>query len=206
MRPRLVLSLTILVLCLLAPAVSWAAEAEATIRQFNERLLDVMKNGPKLGFKGRVERLRPAVVDAYDMPGMTSNTLGSAAAKLTAEESARLLEVYTAFSVATYASQFTGWDGERFEIGETRPYSGGPATAGMVVVASWIVPKAGDPVSIDYVMRQVDGRWKVADVLYKGVASQVTVRSAEFRSIFRARKLEGLIESIEVQTASLGGK
>jgi phospholipid transport system substrate-binding protein len=206
MRARLVLSLTILVLCLLAPTVSRAAEAEATIRKFNERLLDVMKNGPKLGFKGRVERLRPAVVEAYDMPGMTSNTLGSAATKLTAEESARLVEVYTAFSVATYASQFTEWDGERFDIGETTPFGTGPATAGMVVVASWIVPKGGEPVSIDYVMRQVGGQWKVVDVMYKGMLSQVTVRSGEFRSIYRAKKLAGLIESIEAQTASLGGK
>ncbi|CAA7619914.1 ABC transporter substrate-binding protein [Magnetospirillum sp. SS-4] len=202
MRLRLIAVLILFAACLGLPAPVQAAGAESAIRQFNDRLLDVMKTGTRLGFKGRVEKLRPAIIDVYDMKGMTNNTLGAAAAaKLTPEESARLIEAYTAFSVATYASQFTTWNGETFEMGETRP-----STGGTVIVGSWIVPRSGQRTAIDYVMREVDGKWKVIDVLYEGTVSQVAVRRSEFSSILRNDGLAGLMSAIDKQTASLGRK
>lgn len=202
MRLRLFATLILLAVSVLGlPGQAQAADAATVIRQFNDRLIEVMKTGARLGFKGRVEKLRPAILDVYDMKGMTANTLGTAAAKLTSEESTKLVDAYTAFSVATYASQFTAWDGERFDLGETRP-----STGGSVIVASWIVPRSGNPTAIDYVMREVDGKWKVIDVLYEGTISQVAVRRSEFTSIFRNDGLAGLMAAIEKQTASLGRK
>jgi len=73
-------------------------------------------------------------------------------------------------------------------------------------VPSWIAPKTGDSTEIDYVMREIDGHWKVVDVLYDGTVSQVAVRRSEFGSIFRGKGLAGLIEVIEKQTAALDKK
>ncbi|TAN56100.1 MAG: organic solvent ABC transporter [Magnetospirillum sp.] len=201
MRSRFLASLLVFVLAIGLPGLAWAGAAEQVIQTFSDRLLDVMKNGPKLGFKGRADKLRPAVSEVYDMASMTKSTLGAAAAKLTAEEAAKLTTTYTAFSVATYAAQFDDWGGERFDVGEQRP-----STGGAIIVPSWIVPKTGDPTQIDYVMREVDGRWKVVDVLYDGTVSQVAVRRSEFVSIFRAKGFAGLIETIEKQTAALDKK
>lgn len=198
MRPRFLAYLLVFALATGLPGLAWAGPAEQVIQSFNERLLDAMKNGPKLGFKGRTEKLRPAVTEVYDMPSMTRSTLGASAAKLTAEEAAKLTETYLTFSVATYASQFDEWNGERFDVGQSRP-----STGGSIIVPSWIVPKTGDQTSIDYVMREVDGHWKVIDVLYDGSVSQVAVRRSEFVSIFRSKGFAGLIEAIERQTAAL---
>lgn len=180
------------------PASAQGAGPEAVIRTFSDRLLDSMKGGAKLGFKGRADKMRPAVADAYDMASMTRSTLGTAAAKLTPEEAATLAKVYSAFSVATYAAQFNEWNGERFDVGEQRP-----STGGTVIVPSWLVPKSGDPTQIDYVMRQDQGQWRIIDVLFEGTVSQVAVRRSEFGSIFRAKGFSGLIEIIEKQTAAL---
>jgi len=177
-----------------------AGEAEAVIQSFNDHLLDVMKTGQKLGFKGRVEKLRPAVTAAYDMAAMTRATLGTAAAKMSPDEAARLSEAYTRFSVATYAAQFSEWDGERFEVGEARP-----STQGALIVPSKIVPKEGEPVVIDYLLREEQGRWRVVDVYYQGTVSQVAVRRSEFLSIYRAKGLDGLIETLDAQTSAQGG-
>ena len=201
MRSRFLACLLVVVLAVGLSGRAWAGAAEAAIQAFDEALLDVMRNGPKLGFKGRAERLRPAVAAFYDMAAMTRSTLGASAAKLSPEEAAQLTEAYLTFSVATYASQFDEWDGERFEVGEQRP-----STGGAIVVPSWIAPKTGDPTEIDYVMRETDGRWKVVDVLYDGSVSQVAVRRSEFLSIFRAKGFSGLIEAIEKQTAALDKK
>ncbi|KIM00696.1 ABC-type transport system involved in resistance to organic solvents auxiliary component [Paramagnetospirillum magnetotacticum MS-1] len=180
------------------PSAAQGAGPEAVIRTFSDRLLESMKGGAKLGFKGRAEKMRPAVADAYDMASMTKSTLGTAATKLAPEDAAKLAEAYSNFSVATYAAQFNEWSGERFEVGEQRPSAGGA-----VVVPSWLVPKNGDPTQIDYVMRQDQGQWRIVDVLFEGTVSQVAVRRSEFGSIFRSKGLGGLIDILEKQTAAL---
>lgn len=184
---------------LASPATAQDAGADAVIRTFCDRLLDSMKGGATLGFKGRVEKMRPAVAAAYDMASMTKGTLGAVSSKLGADEAGQLADAYTRFSVATYAAQFNEWNGEKFEIGETRPAAGG----GMIV-QSWLVPKAGDPTQIDYLLRQDQAqKWRIVDVLFEGTVSQVAVRRSEFGSIFRAKGLSGLIESLDKQTAAL---
>lgn len=180
------------------PAQAQEAGPEAVIRTFCDRLLESMKGGAKLGFKGRADKMRPAVADAYDMAVMTRSTLGSAASKLSAEETAQLSDAYSKFSVATYAAQFNEWNGERFDIGETRPSAGGT-----LIVSSKLVPKGAEPTQIDYVMRQDQGHWKIIDVLFEGTVSQVAVRRSEFSSIYRAKGLSGLLETLEKQTATL---
>ena len=201
MRVRLSAFLLAMVLAVGSPAVAWAGAAEATVQSFSAVLLDVMKNGPALGFTGRSAKLRQPVADLFDMTSMTKSTLGAGAAKLSPEESAKLTETYLAFSVATYAAQFDEWEGERFEVGDQRP-----STGGAVIIPSWIIPKTGDSTEIDYVMRESNGAWRVVDVLYDGSVSQVAVRRSEFVSIFRAKGIAGLIETIEKQTAALGKK
>lgn len=181
-----------------APAQAQDAGPEAVIRTFCDRLLESMKGGAKLGFKGRAEKMRPAVAEAYDMASMTRSTLGSTASKLSPEEAAQLADAYAKFSVATYAAQFNEWNGERFDIGETRP-----STGGAVIVSSKLVPKGAEPTQIDYVLRQDQGQWKIVDVLFEGTVSQVAVRRSEFSSIYRAKGLSGLLESLERQTAAL---
>jgi phospholipid transport system substrate-binding protein len=174
-----------------------AGEAEAAIQAFNDRLLEVMKAGPKLGFKGRAEKLRPAVLAAYDMTAMTRATLGAAASKLSPEDWGRVAESYTRFSVAIYAAQFDEWNGERFEVGEARPSS-----QGAMMVPSRIIPKDGEPVAIDYLVREDQGRWKVIDVYFQGTVSQVAMRRSEFLSIFRAKGVQGLVETLDSQAAA----
>jgi len=90
MRSRFLACLLVVTLAVCLPDRAWAAAAEQAIQNFNSVLLDVMKDGPRLGFKGRAEKLRPAVAEVYDMSSMTKSTLGAAAAKLTAEDSAKL--------------------------------------------------------------------------------------------------------------------
>ena len=171
------------------------------IQKFSDALLDVMMNGPKIGFKGREDKMRPAVADAYDMPAMTRGALGPASKKLTPEQFKQLTDAFDRYTVATYANQFNSFDGERFEVGEPRP-----STDGAMVVPSKIVPSSGQPTEIDYLMRQDQGGWKVVDVLLEGSVSQEAVRRSEFVSIYRRDGLQGLIDLLNRQTAAMEPK
>jgi phospholipid transport system substrate-binding protein len=189
-------------LSVLPPLPARAADnPRAVVERLSQTLLEIMKRGRELGFQGRVERLKPVVASAYDMVAMTKGTLGVAANKLSTEDTDRLAEAYTRFSVATYADQFDSWGGERFEVGEPRS-----SANGMVVVPSQIIPGSGSPTRVDYLMHEDAGRWTIIDVLFDGSVSQVAVRRSEFVSIFRKDGLPGLITLLDDKSASLGKK
>ena len=194
------LALILVLFCAVGPADA-AADPKVVIERFCAVLLDVMKQGPQLGFKGRLEKLRPAFAAAYDMAAVSRGSLGAAAGKLSAEELGRVAEAYERFSVATYADQFTAWEGERFEVGAARPMDGGA-----MLVPSRIIPAKGDPTSIDYVMRAEGDGWRIVDVLFDGAISQVAVRRSEFSPIFRRDGLAGLIATLDAKTKSLETK
>ncbi|HIJ63874.1 MAG TPA: organic solvent ABC transporter [Rhodospirillaceae bacterium] len=194
------LALILVLFCAVGPADA-AADPKVVIERFCAVLLDVMKQGPQLGFKGRLEKLQPAFAAAYDMAAVSRGSLGAAAGKLSAEELGRVAEAYERFSVATYADQFTAWEGERFEVGAARPMDGGA-----MLVPSRIIPAKGDPTSIDYVMRAEGDGWRIVDVLFDGAISQVAVRRSEFSPIFRRDGLAGLIATLDAKTKSLETK
>lgn len=177
------------------------SDPRAVIQTFSDQLIAVMKQGPQLGFKGREERLRPAVAAAYDMMAMTKGTLGLAANKLSPDETIQLADAYTRFSVATYADQFDTWNGERFEVGEVRP-----AANGLMLVPSKIITASGAPTAIDYLMHKDGDSWKIVDVLFDGTISQVAVRRSEFVPVFRREGLSGLIALLDNKAGALGTK
>jgi|SRR5579859_6384999 len=173
----------------------------APVHKLCDTLIEVMKQGKDLGFKGRENKLRPVVGSAYDMNAVTKATLGLAANKLSPEDLAKLSDAYARFSVATYADQFSKWDGERFEIGEPHP-----GANGNTVVPSVIVTGDGSRTGIDYVVHETDGNWAIVDVLFNGSISQVAVRRSEFLPIYRQNGLDALVTQIDAKAAGMEKK
>ncbi len=187
---------------LVLPAAARAEDnAKQVIQTLCGRLLVVMKQASQLGFQGRVDKLTKVIVDSYDMPAATRATLGVAYAKLSADEAAQLTEAFSRFSIYSYAEQFDGWDGEVFEVGDSRP-----STEGSVIVPSRIVSKNGTATEIDYLMHEDAGRWRITDVLLDGTISQTAVRRSEFVSIFRRDGFPGLVAMLNQKMSAMGAK
>jgi phospholipid transport system substrate-binding protein len=187
---------------LLLPAGAQAETgAKEVIQSLCGRLLQVMKQSTQLGFQGRVDKLTKVVIESYDMPAATKATLGTAYAKLSPEEAAQLTDLFSRFSIFSYADQFDGWDGEIFEVGDPKPSS-----EGSVIVPSRILSKSGAATEIDYLMHQDDGHWKIIDVLLDGTVSQTAVRRSEFTSIFRREGFPGLIAMLAKKMSAMSAK
>ena len=202
MKSRIPAFLLILLFALGGPARAADADPAAPIHLLCDKLIEVMKQGKELGFQGREDKLKPVVAAVYDMPALTKTTLGLAASKLTPEEVQSLADAYARFSVATYADQFKSWGGEKFEIGAPHP----AATGGNTVVPTFIVGGDGNRTAIDYLMHEVDGSWRVVDVLFNGSVSQVAVRRSEFVPIFRQNGLAALIAVLDSKAQALEKK
>ena len=191
----------LLVLGLLGAGPARAAPGSASdvVRHFYAALLDAMKNGPALGPKGRYDKLAPVVLASFDVPFMTRMSVGLSWGRLTLEEKQRAWKAFARYITATYASQFSKYDGERFEVlGEEKVKHG-------TVVRTRIVPSDGDAVAINYVLHDNDTAWQIRDIYLTGTISQLATRRSEFAAILRNGGIEGLIAQLNKKADELIG-
>jgi phospholipid transport system substrate-binding protein len=108
------------------------------------------------------------------------------------DEREQFVELLTRVTVATYASRFDGYSGERFELGEEDD-----APQGLRRVRSRIARSDGEDVELDYRLRSVDGSWRIIDVFLNGTVSELALRRAEYTSVIDRRGYPALIEALE---------
>jgi len=170
-----------------------------TLHSFYDTLLSVMKDGPKLGFAGRRQKLAPAIVQAFDLPLMTRLVVGLPWPSLTADDQKELVAAFSEFSVATYANQFDDFSGERFEVDP----KAAPAPGNDVIVKTKLIQSNGEPVQLDYLLRQEQAEWRIIDVFLSGTISQLAARRSEFSGILREQGARGLIAVLRQKTTAL---
>jgi phospholipid transport system substrate-binding protein len=182
-----------------APAISLlAAEtdpAAARIRSFYDLLLETMKQADALGVKGRFEKLAPAVRAVYDLPAMTRIAVGPDWKTFKPEQQTALVEQFSRMSIATYASRFDGYSGERFEVDPATEERGANR-----IVRTKIIQKQKEPVTLNYLVHPAEGSWKVIDVYLSGTISELATRRSEFASILKSGGADALIESLRQRT------
>jgi len=176
-----------------------AGNPPATLSVFYDGLLAVMKNGRRLGFEGRRTRLVPLISQAFDLPLMTRLVVGLQWPSLPAEDQRQLVAAFAEFSVATYARQFDDFDGERFEVDPKTA----PAPGNDTIVKTRLIRSNGEPVQLDYLMRQAQNEWRIIDVFLEGTISQLATRRSEFSAILRDRGAPGLIAVLKEKTQAL---
>jgi phospholipid transport system substrate-binding protein len=189
-----------------ALAVAWrgaesraATTPAATLNSFYDTLLAVMKEGQKLGFAGRRQKLAPAITHAFDLPLMTRLVVGLPWPSLSAEDQKQLVNAFAEFSIATYANQFDDFSGEKFKVDPRAA----PAPGNDVIVKTQLIQSNGEPVHLDYLLRQEPGEWRIIDVFLSGTISQLAARRSEFSGILREQGARGLIVVLKEKTEAL---
>ena len=194
MRPFPTLAATLLAvtLCAQAPA-AMAAQADpaaARIEVFDQALVDTLKQGAALGVKGRYRKLSPVIESTFDLPVMTRFAVGPAWTTLSAADQQALVKAFTRLSVASYAHNFSAFDGERFDIDTVQ--TRGPDK----IIQTRLTPGHGAPVSLNYRMRNSGGTWKIIDVYY-GAISQLTTRRSDFAAPLASGGAKGLLQHLD---------
>jgi phospholipid transport system substrate-binding protein len=183
-----------------APAAAipvMAAETDpavARIRSFYDVLLGTMKRAEALGVKGRYEKLAPAVRATFDLPAMTRIAVGPEWKSLKPEQQTAIVEQFERMSIATYASRFDGYAGERFEVDPVTE----PRNANRIVRTK-LFPKQKEPVVLNYLFHQAADGWKAIDVYLSGTISELATRRSEFSAILKSGGAAALIDSLRRQ-------
>jgi phospholipid transport system substrate-binding protein len=172
----------------------FAQEESATARQiidkFQTDLISVMKDGKKLSYAGRYDKLEPAVVNSHDLPKITRIVVGKEGEKLNDEQQKKLTDVFTKLSIASYAHNFKDYSGEEFVIdSEEETKNGG------VVIHSHLNIPDDKPVKFDYMLKEKGTSWRIINIIANGV-SDLALKRSEYTAVLQRDGFDSLIAKI----------
>lgn len=180
------------------PPTASKVDASEVISSFYRTLTSVMKEGDKLGFEGRAQKLDAAVGKTFSSADMTRVSYGPSWVKASPEQKDKLTRAFHNFTVANYASQFKTYDGEEFTvIGE----KAAPNPEQRIVETT--LKSGAETHHLNYLMVNTGAGWQVADVFVDGAISEMATRRSEFGSVIRASGPEGLLSTLEQKSKQL---
>ena len=145
-----------------------------TVRGLYDALLGAMKNGRTLGQSGRFTQLEPVIRRSFDLASMARLSVGASWAGLSEAQRQQVTDSFARYIAAIYADRFDSYAGQKLEVTGEQPSGAG------VMVKSQIIKANGEPVRVDYMMRQSGEAWLIADIYLDGAISEVATRRSEF--------------------------
>lgn len=195
-------ALIALVMAVFVPSASAVAagpgSAERVVRDYYAVLTQVMRSAKSLGFDGRYKTLSPVVERTFDLKLIARVAVGRHWSKLGTRQRGDLVRAFARLSVATYASRFKDYTGEKFMVlgsVDTRRKD--------KLVKTQIVTGKGKKIPINYLLRKRQDGWRVIDVYLNGTISEVATRRADFGSVLRRGGYDGLMRAIDSKVRKL---
>jgi phospholipid transport system substrate-binding protein len=129
----------------------------------------------------------------FDLPYMAQTALGTHWAKATPEQQARFVKATETAEAKAYSERFGQYAGQTLAIGKTtaRPN-------GVFIVDSRLNQTNGQPIKLEWEVRQLPAGLRITDVKIEGV-SMVMTRRSDFNSYIQQNggKVQPLIDELE---------
>lgn len=186
-----------LLLTVSGPLRAADAVPQATVEKLHETLLGAMQQGPTLGFDGRVALISPVLGEVFDFETIARVVTGRHWAGLAADKRREFIDVFARLSAATYAENFKSHEGEKFL---TR---GSEARKTAQLVRTVLVKTDGKEVSLNYLLAEKAGVWRIVNVIAEGV-SDLSLKRAEYTAVIGSDGIDGLIAKLNAKVASYG--
>ncbi|HUO97711.1 MAG TPA: ABC transporter substrate-binding protein [Rhizomicrobium sp.] len=197
------------VVCLAAAVLAGVAglsapsRAEATdpavkpVQQLCDALIDVMKNAKTLGMQGRYDKLKPVIEQTFDLADMTKYSVGPVWMTMSPQDHESLEAAIERYTLANYASNFDGYDGEKFVVDPTVQVRGSDR-----IVSTKLVTKT-ETHPLAYKMRQIGGNWRVLDVYYENSISQLAKQRSDFGATVQSGGAPALVKKLNALSDKL---
>ena len=185
------------------PVRSFATTPEAApIVALNAGLIATMKAGSaNASFTSRYQALDPVVKSTYNLQVILQNSTGFYWSTLPAAQQQELEKLFEQFTVASYVSAFSSYNGQSFQLLPDERSVGASK-----VVETQILPGDGSaPTRLDYVMTNGAAGWQVTDVLLNGTISKVALQNSDFSSEVTSGDASQLISALKAKVATLSG-
>ncbi|GEP58096.1 MlaC/ttg2D family ABC transporter substrate-binding protein [Reyranella soli] len=139
--------------------------------------------------------IRRVLESYFDLAYMGRSTLGSYWDKTTPEQRQRFLKASASVEARSYAERFGQYRGQTIAVGRITPRGNGVS-----VVDSKLTQNSGDPLSVQWEVRNEGQGPRIVDVRTEGVSMTMT-RRADFVSYIRNHggQVEALIDELEAR-------
>jgi phospholipid transport system substrate-binding protein len=157
------------------------------------KVIDIVKTttaGP-----ARQAGIRHVMETSFDVPYMAQTALGAHWAKATPEQQGRFVKATETAEAKAYSERFGQYAGQTLSVGKTtsRPN-------GVFIVDSRLNQSNGQPIKLEWEVRQVGQGLRITDVKVEGV-SMVMTRRSDFNSYIQTNggKVQPLIDELEAR-------
>ena len=192
-------------MALAAAALAQELAPDQLVQKITDEVLAAIKSDKQLaaGDKQKAIKLAEEKVLPYiDFEQATRLAVGRAWSQASAEQKKRLVGEFRNMLVRTYSNAISAYQGQTLKVLPAR----GKQDPEDTVVRTQFVRAGGQPLPIEFHMRQADKTWKVYDIVVEGVSLVMTYRS-EFDAVVKQEGIDGLLKRLAQKNtpAAVGG-
>jgi len=184
----------------MAASAAQSAAPVGPVQHLDNALLDVMQNAEALKFEGRYDKLAPVLNAVFDVPEMTRIAVGPMWKDASDADKKEMVDTFGRYMVTMYAARFKGYDGESFEVADSKQRDNG-----RVLVVTKLNRQDKEPVELSYLMKGQGDTWHVTDVYYNGSISQLAQLRSEFAGALRNGGVKNLKSVLENKIKQMQG-
>jgi phospholipid transport system substrate-binding protein len=184
--------LSVALVSLALPVQSADGPAASLIEKTSAEVIELIKS--TTGVQREVG-IRRVLETSFDLNYMGQQALGKYWASATPDQQARYLKAAVGAEAHAYAERFGQYGGQTLTIGKISTRAGG-----VTVVDSRLNQTNGQPIKIEWEVRDAGGAPRITDVKIEGV-SMVITRRTDFTSYIQNNggKVEALIQELEAR-------
>lgn len=144
----------------------------------------------------RSEKFRQILRDSFDLMTIGRFVIGRSWNAATPAQQQEYMKLFEQLVVKTYGSRMALYTGEGFKVTSSRAESEKDTIVNSLITH----PDGSPPTSIDWRVRQKDGKYGVIDVVVEGVSLSVTQRQ-EYAAVIQNNggKIDGLLKQMREQ-------
>jgi phospholipid transport system substrate-binding protein len=205
--PALMLGATLTMALLVTSAVSVAHTATegdpmTLVKNTVNHAVDMLKDH-QTPTNLRRRKLLQLVAVHFDFADMARSSLGSHWRQITPAQREQFVPLYTSFMEDVYLNKLEGYSGQKIEF--LNQSSDGPGYSQVSTRA--VQPNGGQPIRVNYRLKQKGGEWKVYDVTVEGISITANYRN-QFNRVINNEGFDSLMRKMRSKqqelAASLG--
>lgn len=187
-------------LFLLALPAGAGAPTEQT-RATVDKVLSILNN-PELRSAARKserrEQLRAVIYPRFDFAEMAKRSLGPQWSRRSPQEQREFVRLFTEVLENSYVDQIESYNGEKIT------YTRENLDNDHAEIFTKVVTNKGEEFSVNYILRSVDGQWKVYDVVIENISLVNNYRS-QFNRILAKGSFDELLRKLQAKAPELSG-
>jgi len=186
---KAVSTIALAVWLLMQPVSAAAAASGDRIRETVDKLLTILKDPQLKGESKKTERrqkLKEVIGERFDFPEMAKRSLGSEWRRRSPEEQKEFVRLFTELLEQAYLDKIESYNGEKVQYLKEREDKDNAE------VATKIIDNKGQEFSVNYRLHNVNGDWKVYDVVIEDISLVSNYRS-QFNRVVAKGSFEELL-------------